>query len=103
MTVLEISSIEILWVININKDYPTGWGGQTLANTYNKLSIKKSSCRTVCFGGLQAFQKPKIFKKNVKKSILKDFLWAVELFCRLHNMIFLKFTLKLVEKYFSKF
>ena len=39
MTVLEISSIEILWVININKDYPSGWGGQTLANTYNKLSI----------------------------------------------------------------
>ena len=39
MTVLEISSIEILWVININKNYPSGWGGQTLANTYNKLSI----------------------------------------------------------------
>ena len=39
MTVLEISSIEILWVISINKDHPSGWGGQTLANTYNKLSI----------------------------------------------------------------
>ena len=39
LTVLEISSIEILWVINIKKNYPSGWGGQTLANTYNKLSI----------------------------------------------------------------
>ena len=57
MTLLEISSIEILWVININKESPSGSGGQTLANTYNKLSIKMSFCRTLRFGVFTGFAK----------------------------------------------
>ena len=80
MTLLEIHSIEILWVININKEPPPGWGRQTLANTYNKLSIKKSFCHTLRFGVFTGFAKtlnsPKIVRK---KTNFKDVLWVVEL------------------------
>ena len=39
LKLLEKNSMEILWIKSIFKDSPSGWGGQTLANTYNKLSI----------------------------------------------------------------
>ena len=34
-----------------------GVGGQTLANTYNKLSIKRSFLCTLHFGGVRGFAK----------------------------------------------
>ena len=54
-------------MICINKDSPSGWGGQTLANTYNKLSIKRNFCVSYILGVLQIFQKPKISKKIFEK------------------------------------
>ena len=39
LKLLEKSSMEILGIKSINKDSPSGWGGQKLAKTYNKLSI----------------------------------------------------------------
>ena len=39
MDISENSLIIISWVKCINKDYPTGWVWQTLANTYNKLTL----------------------------------------------------------------
>ena len=56
---LEKHSMEILWIICINKDSPSSWGGQTLANTYNTLSIKRHFCVSYILGVLQIFQKPK--------------------------------------------
>ena len=45
-----------LWAKFINKDYPTGWVWQTLANTYNKMKILVLHV----LGVSQAFEKPKI-------------------------------------------
>ena len=45
-----------LWVKCINKDYPTGWVWQTLANTYNKLTIKLKFW-SFTFGGVPGFSK----------------------------------------------
>ena len=73
LKLLEKSSMEILWVKSINKDSPSGWGGQTLANTYNKLSIKRNFCVSYILGVLQIFQKPKISKKNEKSQFSKIF------------------------------
>ena len=61
----------ILWVKSINKDSPSGWGGQTLANTYNKLSILSKLWIFYVLGYLQAFSKPNFFKNKLK---LKYFL-----------------------------
>jgi len=47
---------------SIKKSTQWGVGGQTLANTYNKLSIKRNFYVLYIFGVLQVFQKPKISK-----------------------------------------
>ena len=64
----------ILWVKSINKEPPSGWGGQTLANTYNKLSILSKPWIFHVLGYLQAFSKPKILQNKLK---LKYFLRRV--------------------------
>ena len=60
-----------LWAKFINKDYPTGWVWQTLANTYNKLTILSKPWIFHVLGYLQAFSKPKIYQNKLK---LKYFL-----------------------------
>ena len=71
MDISENSLIIILWVKCINKDYPTGWVWQTLANTYNKLTILSKPWIFHVLGYLQAFSKPKIYQNKLK---LKYFL-----------------------------
>ena len=71
MDIQENSLIIILWVKIINKDSLSGWGRQTLANTYNKLSILSKPWIFHVLGYLQAFSKPKILQNKLK---LKYFL-----------------------------
>ena len=78
MDILENSLIIILWVKSIKESTQWGEGGQTLANTYNKLTIKWNFSVLYVMGVLEDFQKLKISKKNLKKSISKDFSQAVE-------------------------
>ena len=49
--------------MSINKGYPSGWGGQTLANTYNKLTIKWKYLYTT-FGVATGFSKTQNFKEK---------------------------------------
>ena len=73
MDVWENSLIIILWVKSIKESTQRGGGGQTLENTYNKLTIKWNFSVLYVMGVLEDFQKLKISKNIFEKVNFQSF------------------------------
>ena len=81
-----------------------GVGGQTLSNTYNKLTIKRSFSVLYILGVLQDFQKLKISKKNISKVNFQRFFTRSRIILKVNDYDLHHFGTKNVLKiFFSNF
>ena len=76
-----------LWAKFINKDYPTGWVWQTLANTYNKLSILS---KQFCIENMISCTQQMVFVSYKRICLLWDNFHDYYFFNPLYLSIFVK-------------